>query len=128
VRQAANQDLLQMTPQHASPGKKSKSASSVKARAAKANAGSTVKAQPDFTTVEELRQREQPQTIDVVYTEEEKGAESEPRFGSWDESATVGDIEAHLISSQRKFVKYRLNIFYLNKCALKIQHSYFKSK
>ena len=35
-------------------------------------------------------------------------------IGGWEEE-TAEDIESYLIKSQRKFVKYRLNIFFLNK-------------
>ena len=64
-------------------------------------------------------------------------------MGTWDQSAKVDDIEAYLLTAQRKFVKYRLNIFFLNKvslpsmleltiifvqCALKIQHFFYKAK
>ena len=36
-------------------------------------------------------------------------------FGTWSKDVQFEEIEAYLISSQRKFVKYRLNIFYLNR-------------
>jgi len=41
--------------------------------------------------------------------------EAPTTFGSWEKTSTVGDIEQYLVDQQRKFVKYRLNIFYLNR-------------
>lgn len=36
------------------------------------------------------------------------------KIGTW-EAENAGDIESYLVGIQRKFVKYRLNIFVLNK-------------
>lgn len=49
------------------------------------------------------------EALEVCYPEDKI------RFGTWEEEHTVTDIEKYLVSQQRKFVKYRLNIFYLNR-------------
>lgn len=45
--------------------------------------------------------------------------QSQQGFGSW-AGESVEDIEAYLVNSQRKFVKYRLNIFVLNRVSLAV--------
>ena len=45
--------------------------------------------------------------------------QSQQGFGSW-AGESVEDIEAYLVNSQRKFVKYRLNIFVLNRVSLSV--------
>ena len=44
-------------------------------------------------------------------------------IGTW-QDAKADEIEGYLVGSQRKFVKYRLNIFYLNKVSGEIVFSY----
>jgi len=38
------------------------------------------------------------------------------------------DYENHIMTLQKKFMKYYANIFILNRKALKIQHAYFRSR
>ena len=56
---------------------------------------------------------------------DQKSMAVEYRIGTWQDTKAT-DIEEYLVSVQRKFVKYRLNIFFLNKCALRIQHTFFR--
>lgn len=52
-------------------------------------------------------------------------------FGTWsklakDSGVSPEMIESDLLVKQREFKRYKLNIFELNHCALKIQHWFFK--
>jgi len=46
--------------------------------------------------------------------------------GTW-QDASASDIEEYLGGIQRKFVKYKLNIFYLNRVSAKVISSYHLS-
>jgi hypothetical protein len=52
-------------------------------------------------------------------------------FGTWsrlakDRYVTPEMIESDLLAKQREFKRYKLNVFALNHCALKIQHWFFR--
>ena len=36
------------------------------------------------------------------------------RFGSWPSNTDVGQVESHLLTTQTKFKRYKLNVFDLN--------------
>ena len=130
----ANRDL-QMSPYNdislSKPGKQSSGSTKQTKKMQRVEQSEAFASQAELIAVEDLRVQQEPATVEVSYNEEQQQVVEEiidEGFGTWSKDVQFEEIEAYLVSSQRKFVKYKLNIFYLNRCALKIQHYFHKRK
>lgn len=67
------------------------------------------------------------ENLDISYTEQQVDfAKSVLQRWHREDAPTWEECEAHLMKIQRKFSKYPLNIYILNRLVLKVQHRFFK--